>query len=92
MEFVRNLLIEQRRRAVGTLMGYIEANVAAKLDRQQNKELRDQVLRTIGAYHDVCLDVLKSSVNDGSVVNEEALRLLGEIHQQVTSPTPRRHR
>lgn len=83
MQFVRNLLIEQRRRTVGALMGHIEERVYPRLPAAERKELRDKVLQTVNAYHDICLDVLKSSVNDGSVVNEEALRLLAEIHGTV---------
>lgn len=83
MQFVKNLLIEQRRRTVGSLMGHIEEKVYPRLPAHERKDLRDKVLQTVNAYHDVCLDVLKSSVNDGSVVNEEAIRLLAEIHGHV---------
>ena len=83
MSFVKNLLIEQRRRTVGALMGHIEEKVYSRLTPPERKELRDKVLQTVNAYHDICLDILKSSVNDGSVVNEQALELLAEIHTRV---------
>ena len=44
---------------------------------------RDKVLASIGAYHDTCLDMLKASVDDGAVVNAEALELLRDIHGKV---------
>lgn len=83
MQFVRNLLIEQRRRTVGTLMTHIEEKVYPRLPAAERQALRERVLSSVNAYHDVCLDILKSSVNDGSVVNEEALTLLAEIHNRV---------
>jgi hypothetical protein len=45
--------------------------------------LRDKVLTSTSAYHDVCLDLLKASVNDGSVVNEEAVRLMAELNSNL---------
>lgn len=83
MQFVRNLLIEQRKRAVGSLMGHIETAVYPRLTVGEQKVLREKVLTTLSAYHDVCLDILKSSVADGTVVNEEALQMLSDIHSQV---------
>jgi hypothetical protein len=83
MSFVRNLLNEQRRRAVGSLMQYLEGNVYKHLTDQERKELRSRVIASIGAYHDVCLDMLKASVNDGTVMNDEAARLLASLNGKV---------
>lgn len=82
-EFVRNLLTEQRRRLVGTLLGYLDRNVAARLSPAEQKELREHTLRAVNAYHDVVLDILKSSVSDGGVSNERALQLIVEMHERV---------
>lgn len=82
-EFVRNLLIEQRKRLTGSLMTHIERNVYPHLSQKERQELREKVLASIGVYHDTCLDMVKASVNDGSFVNEEALLLLRSIHGKV---------
>lgn len=82
-EFVRNVLVEQRKRLVGTVMSHLEANVYPKLTVTERKELRDKVLTAVGAYHDICLDMLKASVTDGSVVNEEAVRLMAELNHRL---------
>jgi hypothetical protein len=83
-EFVRNLLVEQRKRVVSSVMTHLEKNVFPKMSETEQRATRDKVLSSIGVYHDTCLDILKASVNDGSVVNEEALALITEIHQRVT--------
>lgn len=82
-EFVRNVLSEQRKRMLGSIMQYLEREVYPKLTLPQQKALREKVLNSTIAYHDVCLDLLKASVNDGSVVNEEAVRLMAELNHRL---------
>lgn len=83
MQFARNVLNEQRRRLIGNLMQYLEANVYAHLNEYEQRELRKRVLTAVGAYHDVCLDMLKASINDGTMVNEDAQRLMATLSQQM---------
>ena len=40
-------------------------------------------MQAINAYHDVVLDIVKSSVNDGTVLNEEALRVIHDTHARI---------
>lgn len=80
-QFVVKLLGEQRKRAVATVMNGIEAKVDGRLNPQEHRDLRDSVVGAINAYHDLCLDLLKASVNDGTEVNDEALRLIARTHQ-----------
>jgi len=80
MQFVRNMLNEQRKRAVGSLMQYLEANV---YDRLSVEELRARVLGAIGQYHDTCLDMMKASVNDGTLINEDAVRMLAKLNTDM---------
>lgn len=83
MQFARNVLNEQRRRLIGNLMQYLESHVYEHLSDHEQRELRKRVLTAVGAYHDVCLDMLKASIDDGSVVNEEALKLMARLSQQM---------
>jgi len=83
MQFVRNMLNEQRKRAVGSLMQYLEANVYDRLSIEEQKELRARVLGAIGQYHDTCLDMMKASVNDGTLINEDAVRMLTKLNSDV---------
>lgn len=90
MQFIKNLLAEQRKRAVGNLMRYIESQIYPVLTPAQRSELRAKVIGAIGQYHDTCLDILKASVDDGGMVNEEALLMLtrmesalAEVRRQV---------
>ena len=85
MQFVRNVLNEQRRRLTGALMQYLEANVYQHLTDTQQRELRRRVIAAIGQYHDTCLDMLKASVADGSVLNEDAIELIARLDGNVTA-------
>lgn len=78
-QFVNNLMAQQRKRAVGTLMSYVERDIYPHLPQIQAKELREKVLAVIGAYHEVTLDVLKSAVDDGTAVNDDALAILSRM-------------
>jgi len=82
-DFVRNLLIEQRKRLTGAIMTHAERNMYEGMSQAQQRAFRDKVLASVGAYHDTCLDILKASINDTSVVNEDALTLLTDIHALV---------
>lgn len=88
-DFVRNLAIEQRKRLVAGLMEHFEKRVLpalpANVRSQALRDYRDRVLASVGQYHDVVLDCLKASVGE-VVVNEEAMRLLEQVHQAVTAP------
>ena len=82
--FVRNLLNEQRKRLVGSIMTYLEQNVFDRLEPAERDELRRKVLASASQYHDVCLDMVKASVNDGTAINDEAMRLLSQINHKVS--------
>lgn len=78
--FVRNLMGEQRKRAIGALMNHIEREVYPLLDDRQKRALRDRVIGAITQYHDTALDVLKASVDDGtSIINHDALVMLSRM-------------
>lgn len=85
MSFVRNMLVEQRKRLVGTLMRHIEREIYPKLTEAERRELRKRILTAVDSYHDVCLDMLKASVDDGSVLNDEAARLLARLNSEIAS-------
>jgi hypothetical protein len=64
-------------------MTHAEKNLFEGMSVPQQRAFREKVLASVGVYHDTCLDILKASVNDGSVVNAEALTLLTDIHAFV---------
>lgn len=82
-EYVKRVLVERRKRLVGTILGQAEKVVYPQLTRSQQDAFRDCVLRAVGSYHDVALDLLSASIDDGGMVNEEALRILTEVHSRV---------
>lgn len=84
MQYVRNLLNEQRRRCVGSLMAYLEANIYNRLTEREQKEVRQRVLAVVGQYHDICLDMVKASVNEGALMNDDAAALLHRLSGEVS--------
>ena len=79
VDLARSLAIEQRKRLVGSLMGFLEDEIYPHLPVPVRKELRDKVMDSTGTYHDFVLDVLKVNRED-VIQNEETLRLLQLIH------------
>jgi hypothetical protein len=82
-DFVKNLLIEQRKRLLGTVLGHVDRELASSLTPRQKADLRDKVMAAVGVYHDTCLDMLKASVDDGIIPNAELLSVLESLHSDV---------
>ncbi len=82
-ELARNMMIERRKRLVGGLLDYMERNVYRHLTPDERTELRKKVIADVGSYHDVCLDLLKASVNDGTLINEEAITAINELNRRL---------
>lgn len=82
--YVRRLLGEQRKRMVGSLMRYIEAEVYPELSPAQRTALREKVLAAAGAYHDVTLDMLAASVDEGtSEINQAVLDAIDRLGREI---------
>jgi hypothetical protein len=95
-ETIRALAIEQRKRLVGGVMSYAEKSPWwGRLTKDQQEDLRDKVLDSIGRYHDFMLDVIKVG-HDDSVRNDHAIALIEQVHASqrelvralVPEPTP----
>lgn len=65
-EFVRRLLTERRMRLVGSILGEAEKTLFPHVPQHVQKEYRQKVLEFVGSYHDVALDCMKASVDDGT--------------------------
>lgn len=83
MQFVRRLLAEQRKRAVASVLSAVENATEGRLSEAEQRELRRTIVAAVNQYHDTTLDVLKSSVNDGMAVNEDALRVIAEANRHL---------
>ncbi len=79
-DFVRAMLMEQRRRLIGSIMEYTEQCVFPRLEEHEQRAFRKKVLQSVGVYHDTVLDMVKASVNDGFMVNEAALEAIERLH------------
>lgn len=74
-------MVEQRKRMVGSTMSYMEnADWWPVLQPEERKQLREHVLKSVNAYHDVVLDVLKAATPD-VLVSDDAVRLLQAVHE-----------
>lgn len=80
-EFVLRLLAERRQRLVGTIMSEAERTLFPHVPAPARSAYRQKVLEAVGAYHDVALDCMKASVDDGTR-NDPAL-LLQAIRSEV---------
>lgn len=77
---VRKFLRNRRDRAVGSILGYAEANLKPKLTAQEWEALRQVVLDATNSYHDVVLDLVKSE--DG-IRNDRLVELLESVDGQL---------
>ncbi len=57
---VRKFLRSRRERAVGSILGYAEAEIRSKLTKDEWESLRRVVLDATNSYHDTVLDLVKS--------------------------------
>lgn len=73
----QNFLRARRDRLVGTVLGYAEEHVKAKLTPAEWEGFRQAVQAGANSYHDTVLDLLK--VEDGTVRNEEVIELLTRL-------------
>lgn len=86
MSTTHELLQAQRKRVVAAILGHAEREVYPHLSRPQQAAFRAKVLTTIDVYHDLVMDLIKVyEGRDDSVINEEALNLLRQIHGAVSS-------
>ncbi len=82
--FVVDLMNRKRRRVTSIIFKVFEdAPWYRALPRAERDRVRNEILGAISVYHEDVLDVLRSSVSDGTT-NVAALRLLEEIHERVT--------
>lgn len=81
--FVRNMLGRQRKRALAIIMGHAERTFYDRLSADEKAAFRSVVLSAVSTYHDACLDMLESTVSDGMMVNDEAIRVIAEFNERV---------
>lgn len=81
---LRKLLVVQRRRLVGTILGYGERELYPHLSKDQQQGFRNKVLGAVESYHDLVMDIVGVSEDDTVLVNAEAMELLRDIREQVS--------
>ncbi len=73
------LLMQRRKRLVASILGHAEREFFHKLNASEREDFRDKTLDSIDEFYDLVRDLLKIS-SDQFVVNDEALSLLRQIH------------
>lgn len=81
---VRKFLRNRRDRAVGSILGYAEAELRPKLTQPQWEALRRVVLDATNSYHDTVLDLVKS---EDSARNDHLIALLERVDQNLNRQT-----
>lgn len=91
--FAKNLLATRGRRAVATLLTWLEDNVYEHIPGELQTETRGKVLGVIGEFQDLAMDMVAS---DTGVINDywaeelaEVKTLLRKIDGQLEVPTNR---
>jgi hypothetical protein len=80
---MRQLVAEQRRRCIATILGFCEgADWWGALEKDEQVGLRATVLRAVATLYDVTLDVLKVSGGDG-VTNACVIDMIEAIHRKI---------
>lgn len=82
-DVLSELVKAQRRRCQASILGPMERGVKAKMTDEEWDALRTAVLSAVGVFADFTLDATRAA-NRGTWVNDDAMRLLGEIHTEVT--------
>lgn len=76
------IIAEQRKRLIGAILGHAERELYPDLTAEQQHAFRAKVLSAAGAFGDFTIDVVRG-VSQGAWVNDDAMRLLGDISAQV---------
>ena len=84
---VQDFLSRRRNRAVGTILGWAEANLYKDLTQEQRDAFRLKVLEAANSYHDSVLDLVKAE--DG-VRNERVIELLEAMNSRLDHQVPTR--
>jgi len=75
---IRNFLKARRDRALGMILGTLEADLRSKISREEWEDIRSVVLDGVNGYHDAVLDLMKS--DDGSSIrNDEVVAMLSRL-------------
>lgn len=85
---VQNFLRARRDRVVGTILGYAEDSIKAKVTPAEWEGLRQAVQSAANSYHDTVLDLVK--VEDGTVRNDQVVELLDRVdrHLRASQASP----
>lgn len=82
---IRDFLKHRKDRAVGTILGHLEASLWSRLGPDERDQLRAVVLGAIGSYHDAVLDLMKA---DDTTRNDEIVTLLQRIDRHTAGWQP----
>lgn len=78
--FAKNLLATRGRRAVATLLTWLEDNVYEKIPPELQSEVRGKVLSVIGEFQDLAMDMVAS---DTGVINDYWVEGLEQIMKEL---------
>jgi len=81
-DVLTSLVGRQRKRLVATILGAAERDIRGDLSPQQWEALRSKVLDSAAIFGDFVLDLVRAA-NEGSWVNDEAMRVLYAINNGV---------
>lgn len=90
-ESVNILLSKRKDRALAIILRFKELECDEFLSKETSVALRKIILDQFGLYHDLVLDIVKSTSQDNVLINEVWLEKLSEIHSVVVGSTNGSH-
>jgi hypothetical protein len=83
-DFTRSLLQERRSRTVAAVMGSLEKSAAwPRLSRDEKSDTRDVVFASINGYHELVLDLVKVFSDGQVMINEQAVQMIKDLHDDL---------
>lgn len=85
-DVVTQMIARQRRRLIASILGHAERELYDDLTQGQQEAFRKKVITSVGVFADFAIDATRSA-NEGYWVNEEAMKLLADLSEQVRNLT-----
>lgn len=79
---IRDFLKARRERALGSILGYAERELWARLSAAERQAFRGVTIDALNGYHDSVLDLVKSE-NGNVLRNEEVVGLLERLDEHL---------
>lgn len=82
-EYARNVADLQRKRLVGSILGFAEQHMYPTMPTDVRAAFRSKVLASVGVYHDFVIDSFKATIPEDGSMNELVIEKLGQMADEI---------